>query len=286
MRLTMSPFGSGVKYAEGYAGHERRFMDRGLVHSARPIPEEPMAVQKDGPAPYAPTAAITEVIEGFRDRSPQVPFTLDTLTRLGVSESLAPRTLQALKLLDLLDDNGEPTPTFMALKQAPQDEFQARMADMVRAAYAEVFAYRDPTTDSPERVTDAFRIFTPPSTRDRMVRLFYGLCQYAGIVEETPKIEGKPTSARPRPPRAQRPAPANSETPPPPETPPTPPGGQERAPTETPTGLHPALTGLLALIPPGNQPWSQDRRDGFVKAWEATLDICHPIEGDAQTQTQ
>jgi len=236
-----------------------------------------MAVQKDGAAPYAPTAAVLEVIESYRDRSPQTPFTLDTLTRLGITESLAPRTLQALKLLDFVDEEGEPTQAFVALKQAPQDEFRDRLGEMVRAAYAEVFAYRDPGRDSPERVTDAFRVFKPPSMRDRMVRLFYGLCQQAGIIAEAPQIENQPNTGRPRRPRQQR-TPSRSET-----STPSVPESPERTPSTprdqtAPRSLHPALAGLLALIPPSTEPWSQDRRDGFVKAWEATLDICHPIE--------
>ena len=60
-------------------------------------------IESGGTAPYAPTGAVTGVIHAYRDRPIPTPINTDVIERIGVPASIAPRTLQALKLLDLLD---------------------------------------------------------------------------------------------------------------------------------------------------------------------------------------
>jgi hypothetical protein len=147
-----------------------------------------MTIVKDGQGPYAPTLSVMSVIHAFRKAHPATPFTVDNLQLVGVSASLAPRVLQALKLLDLTDEQGEPTAAMHALRDADRKEFPSRLAEVVRAAYAEVFAYRDPVTSTPDDIGEIFRFYRPPSMQPRMLRLFYGLCREAGIVAEVPEI--------------------------------------------------------------------------------------------------
>ena len=162
-----------------------------------------MAIVTGGTAPYAPPATVLQVIEAFRDRGLTTPITIDVLLRASVNESLAPRTLKSLEVLELIDGDGAPTPAMEGLRRAPQEDFRKRMEELVRGVYAEVFKFTDPATDEPSRVADAFRAFNPIGQRGRMVTLFMGLCEAAGIVPEgttrkPASSSGSKTPAAPR----------------------------------------------------------------------------------------
>jgi len=144
-----------------------------------------------GKAPYAPTQAVLDVIHAWRDRPVPTPITADVIKKIGVPGSLVPRTVQTLRLIDLLDKSGKPTTAMQDLRKAGAEEYPARLAEIIRAAYAEIFIYRDPAVDSTEQIADAFRAFEPTGMRDRMVRLFLGLCAEAGIIQTAPRINRK-----------------------------------------------------------------------------------------------
>lgn len=153
-----------------------------------------MPIHSDGPAPYTSAPALTSVIERYRNQGLQTPFTLDVLRRAGISDGLAPRTLQAFVLLGLIDDEGNPTEELLALRQAPEDEYKERFAEFLQSAYSDVFAYVDPAKDERSRVSDAFRSNTPFGQRERMASLFLALCAYAGIIDEKPRAPRLPRS--------------------------------------------------------------------------------------------
>lgn len=153
-------------------------------------------IEPEGTAPYAPSPAVTAVIDAYRNKPVPTPITIDVVKRIGIAAGIAHRTVQSLKLLDLLDSDGNPTPAFQDLRKAGEDAWRDRLADVVRAAYAELFTYRDPISDDPAKIADAFRAYKPHSMRLQMARLFYGLCEEAGIIAAKPAVTAKPSTVK------------------------------------------------------------------------------------------
>lgn len=231
-----------------------------------------MPIQANGQVPYAPPSTVIEIVERFRTRGLSEPFTVDVLMRAGVTESLAPRTLQALRLLDLVDDAGYSTPHLQALAKATAEEYKARFAEVIRDVYAEVFAFTDPSMDSVERVEDAFRSYNPRGQRGRAVTLFLGLCAHAGIIEESP---------------AARPNPATRQ----PKAPLTRPDKKKSASGRTPQkfvagSIDPALAGILGRLPIPGTSWTEGDRDAFIAALTAVVNLLYPVVGTSRVRAE
>lgn len=184
-----------------------------------------MALSQDAPAPYAPPAALLSLLERNRSTGLPEPITKENLVRLGVSESLAPRTLQALGILDLVDEGGAHTETLKSLRLAPEAEYKNRMAEWLNSAYSDIVLFADPSKGDEVAVRDAFRPYGPTSMADRMVRLFIGLFSEAGIWPESGQKARHMPAVRPANARKRRKL----------ETAPTPPSAPEANPPQVPT---------------------------------------------------
>lgn len=233
-----------------------------------------MAVTPDKPAPYAPPTPIVALIERHRSRGLPSPINAETLQRSGlVTDSLIPRTLQALQVLELITETGEPTQTLEGIRLAPETEYKQRLADWLNGVYADVLQYVDPATASEVQVRDAFRAYNPTGQQARMVTLFTGLYAAAGV--------GAPreSNSQPRAVRAPSPRPAAKpslrsvlyKTP-------------ERKPPSVAGGLPQTIAALLADLPPQGGGWTQDKRDRFVTMFESMLDYNYKIVAEAREE--
>ena len=239
-----------------------------------------MPIHTDRPAPYAPLATVLSIISGYRDRGLATPFTLEVLERAGVTTSLAPRTLAALRTLDLIDESGQPTESLNALRVAASDDYEARLAEVVRAAYEDIFQFADPAVDPRSRIEDAFRPYKPAGQRKRMVILFLGLCQAAGIIpEDAPAAKTiHKSSTHSRKPRSTKKkastATSRRGT-----------AQSQSNPQISSSGIPAPIAGLMAALPANG--WTQADRKKFVDAFGVVLDICVPIrEEDERPQTE
>lgn len=143
-----------------------------------------MSVTADKAAPYAPASAVIDLIQRHRNRGLPSPINAEVLARAGVSESLIPRTLQALIVLDLIDDQGAPSRTLEGIRLAPEAEYKQRLSEWLKSAYADVLKFVDPAMDDETRVRDAFRNYQPIGQQSRMITLFLGLMAAAGMAPE------------------------------------------------------------------------------------------------------
>lgn len=224
-----------------------------------------MPIKPEGKAPYGPVTTVLQVLERYRERGLQTPFTTEVLARAGVSESLTRRTLQTLKLLELVDDDGNPASALEDYSRASTEDARTRLAQVVREVYAPVFAFADPAVDPLDRIRDAFRGFEPRGQQERMVALFIGLCEHVGLAPETSK---GPTAPRPARPRSQKPAAA---------APSGRSGKGSKPDAARQAGTLPdAVEGMVRELASIGPTWTRARRDEFMTVWNAVIAFSYP----------
>jgi hypothetical protein len=225
-----------------------------------------MPVTKETSAPYAPTSAIIELIGRHRQKGLPSPVTEDVLQRAGISTSLTSRTIQALVTLDLIDERGHPTPTLEGIRLAPGAEYRERLADWLRLAYADALSFIDPTQDDETKIRDAFRSYKPVGQQNRMVTLFTGLCEAAGLMPERKRQRAKPIGKNADPIRRTKPPAAdNDENVKPAPAPP--PGGDPKTEKQT----NSVVSQLLDKFPSFDPTWAPEIQAKWFEGYDRLL---------------
>ena len=134
-------------------------------------------------APYAAVNNVMEVITRRRERGLPSPLTTKALESISIPPGNISRTLQAIRFLGLMEDDGSQTELFDRLARAGEQDGEHReiLGEVIKNAYHAVFAIVDPAQDGDMAIHDAFRQFVPEAQRDRMVSFFLGMCGRAGI---------------------------------------------------------------------------------------------------------
>lgn len=220
--------------------------------------------------PYAPPSAVVAVIRRYRDRGLPEPVTGSTLQQVSVSSGNASRTLQALKFLGLVDEEGYITDSFKRLRSVNTKEYPSTLAEMLHSKYKQVFNVVDPAQDDMTDIEDAFRGSKPEGQRQRMVTLFLGLCSESEIVSEDKAPKMQPQSRQQRPSKR-----ATSQ-----QNQKKPSSSRKTQPTEEPKEQetrekaveYPVVQGIVEQLPKDGV-WTQKRRDLWVQAMVSTVDL-------------
>jgi hypothetical protein len=194
------------------------------------------------------------------------------LARFGVSESLVPRTVQSLRLLELIEDDGNPTDALRTMAKAGSDELQERVAAHLRSVYSDVFALIDgaPASATPEALEKAFRSYTPAGQLARMVGLFVGLCEYAGLMPpgkaSSNGASTRPRPVRPRPTRVRTQQDRGSGNA----------GGKgDETPEPAPASEHPAIKAFVNSLPVPGSEFPDENREEAIEYIRASFNLMY-----------
>lgn len=212
--------------------------------------------------PYASAKSVIQVIKRYRERGLPEPLTLEALQQVGITASMSSPTYRALLFLGLVDEAGGKTPVFESIRRATSDEYPQVLADAIRRAYSEIFIIADPARDDASTIADAFRKYDPASQRSKMVNLFVGLCDEAGITE--------PRSKR----RARGPATATRA----PRTPTTPAVEAIVLRSEDTAEFDFRLVSSIVQQLPKSGQWTPDKRQRWLDAMTSAIDLLIDVQ--------
>lgn len=237
------------------------------------MPDPAKKNYSDDYMPYAPVGPVIAIIQRYRDRGLHEELTLKNLESLSIAVGNAPRVQRALEFLSLIDGAAKRTPLFDRLGKATTDEYTTVLAEVVRAAYAPIFAIVNPQEDTDIAVTDAFRPYQPTAQRPRMVSFFLGMCREAGIVSGG-SAERRPRARREPAPRAtvsrQTRAPAVEGDPQP--------LLNDHAPLPPDAPDYRLVAAVVQQLPRVGK-WTQQRRNKWIEAMTATVDLLVEVDG-------
>ncbi len=219
---------------------------------------------------YFAFKTLTNMVLKMEEHGP--PTRVDRTFLTGMSGAGQTQFIAGLKSLGLIDGDGRVQPRLSEL--VSDSDSRARIVgEMVRERYPEAVALGETNATTGELVDvfkDAYGV--QGDTARKAIAFFLQAAKYAGDIQlspnfKTPTIRTGAGSGRKR------------------GRPPKPVGGdQQHTPPANglPTGLHPALAGLLGDLPRRGETWTQAEHDRFKAAFDALLPIAAPITDDAQ----
>ena len=230
------------------------------------------AETKTAPPPYFAFRTLTNMIVKMEEHGP--PNRVDRSFLTGMSGAGQTQFIAGLKSLGLIDDDGAVQPRLTEMVSKP-DERPALIGQMLRERYPEAVALGETNATTGELVEVFNRYGVQGDTARKAIAFYLNAADYAGDIPRSPNFKTPTVKSGTGTRRRGRPAKTEQQTP----------GGNGAGGGGLPTGLHPALSGLLGDIPKRGQTWTQQQHDDFMEAFTAVLKIGAPIVNE-QTAEQ
>lgn len=214
--------------------------------------------------PYFAFKTLTNMLTQMEEHGP--PNRIDRSFLSSMAGAAQSQFIHGLKSLRLIEEDGTVRPRLNELVAKPDDR-PALIGQILRDRYPEAVELGKGNATTGELV-EVFRGYGVQGDTARKAIAFYlQAAKFAGDVPLSPNFQTPKVSRNPSAPK-RRPKGRNQ---------------QEEVQTTTnsnsdiPSGLHPALAGLLADLPKRGQTWTQQQHDDFKVAFDAILKIAAPI---------
>ena len=220
-----------------------------------------MPANRDIPPPYFAFKTLTNTITKMEEVGP--PNRIDRYFLSAMSGAGQTQFIAGLKSLGLIDDEGALQPQFVEIVAKPVER-PALIGQVLHERYSEAVELGKSNATTGE-LLEVFQGYGVQGDTARKAIAFYlKAAEFAGDIPlspnfKTPSVKTSGGGSRRRPKKATDQAPATPIS------------------NGVPSGLHPALSGLLATIPKQGETWTQDEHDRFKAAFDPVLAIAAPV---------